>query len=74
MNWFKALTISGKPAGLGFECEKCHLGYTHSAPEKVFHCGAWESAPKITALLPTRRIGGDAALPKNVFKIGVWEL
>jgi len=74
MIWFKALTISGKPAGLGFECEKCHLGYAHDAPERVFHCGAWESAPKFTALLPTRRIGGDPALPGNVIQIGIWEL
>jgi hypothetical protein len=72
--WFRALTISGKPAGLGFQCPKCHHGIYHSAPEKVFHCGAWEHAPRIMALLPTRRLGGDAALPSNVLKIGLWDL
>lgn len=70
--WWRALTISGKPAGLGFECPKCHLGFSHSAPEKIFHCGAEEKQPRLTALLPERRIGGAAQLPPNAFKIGTW--
>ena len=72
--WYRALTISGKPAGLGFQCPKCHLGFNHSAPERIFHCGQWEKAPKITLLLPQRSLGGDAALPPNMFKVGVWDL
>jgi len=70
--WFNVLTISGKPAGLGYECEKCHLGCRHSAPEKVFHCGAWEAAPKITALLPTRQLGDGSTLPPSMVKVGTW--
>lgn len=72
--WYRALTISGKPAGLGFECPVCHLGYTHDAPEQIFHCGAMEQAPRIRALLPTRRIGSGQPvnLPGNVFLVG-WE-
>jgi hypothetical protein len=70
--WYKALTISGKPAGLGFECPKCHLCYTHSAPEKIFHCGAEEHSPRFTALLPKRSIGGAAQLPPNFLKFGTW--
>jgi len=66
--WFRVLTISGKPAGLGFQCPKCHLGFRHSAPEKVFHCGRLEHAPRITALLPQRRLGGDE-LPPNVIPV-----
>ena len=46
--WYRALTISGKPAGLGFQCPKCHLGYRHSAPAEIFHCGKSEKAPRFT--------------------------
>jgi hypothetical protein len=70
--WYRALTISGKPAGLGFQCPKCHLGYPHSAPAEIFHCGALETAPHFTALLPQRSIGNAAQLPPNFFRIGTW--
>jgi hypothetical protein len=70
--WYRALTISGKPAGLGFQCPKCHLGYPHSAPTEIFHCGALEKAPMFPALLPQRSIGGAAQLPPNFLKFGAW--
>jgi hypothetical protein len=70
--WFRVFDKRGKPAGLGFQCPKCHLGYPHDAPEKIFHCGAEEKQPRITALLPARRIGGDPALPPRVIPIGTW--
>lgn len=55
-NWFRAKTISGKDAGLGFLCPVCRLSHTHSAPARVFHCGRWEDAPFFTVKLPTRQI------------------
>jgi hypothetical protein len=64
--WFRVLTISGKPAGLGFYCDKCHLSVPHDAPDEVFHCGAKEKAPLITALLPTFRLGRGCRLPSNL--------
>lgn len=70
--WYRALTISGKPAGLGFQCPKCHLGYPHSAPAEIFHCGALEKAPRFTARLPERRLGNAASLPPNFMRIGTW--
>lgn len=67
--WYKALTISGKAAGLGFCCPKCHLHYRHSVPpEGIFHCGALEKPPRFTALLPVRSLGRDSGLmPPNIF-------
>jgi hypothetical protein len=70
--WWRAQTISGKPAGIGFLCPKCHLTYTHSAPEKIFHCGTLEKQPRFPKLLPERRIGGAATLPPNIIPIGTW--
>ncbi len=70
--WWRALTISGKPAGLGFACAKCHLEYSHSAPTEIFHCGALEKAPRFPALLPERSLGNAAQLPPNFFKLGTW--
>ncbi len=70
--WFRALTLSGKPAGLGFRCPVCAFGYPHDAPDRVFHCGAWEKAPLITALLPTRSPNGNFGLPPRVIPIGTW--
>jgi hypothetical protein len=70
--WFRVRTISGKDAGLGFQCPCCHLGYPHSAPERVFHCGAFEEAPLITGLLPVRQLGQRAHFPRNIMPVG-WE-
>ena len=68
--WYKALTISGKPAGLGFCCPKCHLHISFGVPpEGVFHCGAQEKPPLITALLPVRRLG-NGCLPGNLVAFG----
>jgi len=63
--WVRVRTISGKPAGLGFSCPKCHLEFRHSAPDAIFHCGKWEKAPLFTALLPEHNLGNQA-LPPNV--------
>jgi len=71
-HWYRARTISGKPAGLGFYCEKCHLHIRYGAEFGVFHCGAMENPPLITALLPVRSLGGPDAnsLPANVLPVG----
>lgn len=69
--WFKALTISGKPAGLGFQCPVCHLGFRHSAPREFVHCGKLEKAPVLTALLPEQSLG-DPILPPRIVPIGTW--
>ena len=68
--WFKALTISGAAAGLGFECERCRWQVRHSVQpgQKFFHCGAEHTAPRLDASLPTRRIGG-AVLPSNMIPV-----
>ena len=57
-NWFRAFSISGKPAGLAFECPRCRLTYTYDAPASVFHCGKNEERPPANkhAALPERRI------------------
>jgi hypothetical protein len=70
--WFRAVTISGKPAGLGFQCPVCHLGYRHSAPNVIEHCGGKvESAPANPQSLPERNLGGPT-LPSRFLKIGTW--
>ena len=72
--WYKARTISGKPAGLGFYCEKCHLHIRYGAEVGIFHCGAVENPPLITALLPMRSLGPDGnALPANIIPVGDWD-
>jgi hypothetical protein len=45
-HWYKAITFSGKDAGLGFFCPTCKLCYPHSCGEEVFHCGAIERLDK----------------------------
>jgi hypothetical protein len=69
--WYRALTISGEPAGIGFQCPKCHLGFRHSAPAEIFHCGAVEKRPLVTVLLPVRRLGEEILHPR-VIPIGAW--
>jgi hypothetical protein len=67
-HWYKARTISGKSAGLGFCCPKCHLHIRYGAEVGVFHCGAKEKPPLLTALLPVRRLGPESnAFPTNIF-------
>lgn len=56
MAWFRAKTVSGKDAGLAFECPTCRIAHTHDAPARIFHCGQWEEKPLLTALLPVRQI------------------
>ncbi len=67
--WFRAQTISGRSGGLGFQCPDCHLGYRHSAPAKIQHCGRVENAPKFTLLLPSFPIV-ETALPSNLIPVG----
>ena len=69
--WYRALTISGKPAGLGFCCPKCHLRVSYGAEAGVQHCGSLEKPPMITALLPVRGLGPrQELLPANILPIG----
>ncbi len=69
-NWYRARTVSGLSAGLGFECPKCHLCFRHSASQEIFHCGALESAPRFLALLPEKTFGKKQnALPPNVIPV-----
>jgi hypothetical protein len=71
--WYRARTISGKPAGLGFCCPKCHLHIRYGAETGVFHCGAMETPPVITTLLPVRSLGPDSnQLPRNLMSVG-WD-
>jgi hypothetical protein len=68
--WWKATTLSGKPAGLGFQCYRCGLGYRHSAPQKIDHCGRVESAPFMTLLLPSFSIVDAPRFPSNLVPVG----
>jgi len=71
--WYKARTISGKPAGLGFYCDKCHLHIRYGAEAGVRHCGGVENPPIITALLPTRSLGPNSNdFPDNLIPVG-WD-
>jgi hypothetical protein len=47
--WFRVLSISGKDLGLGFQCDRCHYGVAHHAPEKIEHCRTVEKRPFFTA-------------------------
>jgi hypothetical protein len=69
--WWRVLSISGKPLGLGFACPKCKLGFSHHAPEKIKHCRMVEKRPFFTASLPTKQVGGGArTLPRNILPVG----
>lgn len=73
-DWYRARSKSGKPAGLGFGCQICGLTYHHYAPDEIFHCGAVETAPQFTLLLPERScVDGGPVLPRNLLLIGDWE-
>ena len=67
--WYRVTTISGKDAGLGFQCPNCGLGFRHSAPREIFHCGSTEKAPVFSSGLPVRSLGGSR-LPINMIPIG----
>ncbi len=71
--WWRALTISGRDAGLGFSCPVCGFGYAHDAPDEIRHCGHIEQAPRDTHRLPTHRLGSGVGLPSNVIPVGDWE-
>jgi hypothetical protein len=45
--FFRAFSISGQPADLGFECETCHsvIRYGLLAGQTVEHCGQREEVP-----------------------------
>lgn len=45
--FFRAFSISGRPADLGFECETCHsvIRYGLLAGQTVEHCGQREEVP-----------------------------
>ena len=45
--WSRAYTLSGKQAGLRFECDRCHLVIGFEAPERVLHCGHEEERPSL---------------------------
>jgi len=63
--FFHALSVSGKPGGYGFNCNKCHYHVPHSCPKSVKHCGGVDTLdPK--AKLPTVRLSN----PKNNPTIG----
>jgi hypothetical protein len=66
-HWYRALSISGKPAGLGFACDKCHYTIPHSAPARVKHCGGVEDLKVAADTLPTRRLGGNSIGSARVF-------
>jgi hypothetical protein len=64
--WYRATTISGQSAGLGFHCDKCHMAYRYNAPERIFHCGGIEKSPIFPALLPAQSLGRESTLPRNL--------
>jgi hypothetical protein len=68
--WWRVLSVSGQPLGLGFACPVCHYGFSHHAPPKIKHCRTEESAPFFTANLPVKQIGGTQPLPRNIIPVG----
>jgi hypothetical protein len=57
-HWYRVKSLSGRPAGLGFACDKCRYVIPHSAPARVRHCGGVEELKVAPDKLPTRRLGG----------------
>ena len=71
VKWFRALTISGKPAGFAFECDTCRLLIPYDAPEVVKHCNTTSHAPFNAAGLPFRRLRkpGGNDMPANALLV-----
>ena len=66
--FFKARTLTGSDAGLGFHCERCHVVCPHDCPESVFHCGALEHLDK-KSQLPSVTLGTRAPAEAKPFEI-----
>ena len=62
--WWRAVTVSGTPAGLGFLCPVCGFGLRHSAPNQIQHCGRVDVAPPESSL-PVRNLGEPVAYPEK---------
>ncbi len=59
--WSRAYTLSGKQAGLRFECDRCHLVIEFEAPKRVFHCGHEEERP----VVPSGAVPSGAGKPAS---------
>lgn len=64
--WSRAYTLSGRPAGLRFECDRCHLVIEFEAPERVFHCGHEEERP---ALVPAGTAPGVGQASEEAYRV-----
>jgi len=64
--WSRAYSLSGCPAGLRFECDRCHLVIEFEAPERVFHCGHEEERP---ALVPAGTARGVGQASEEAYRV-----
>lgn len=62
--WWRAVTVSGAPAGLGFLCPACGFGLCHSAPNQIQHCGRVDAAPA-ESTLPVHNLGEPMIYPEK---------
>jgi hypothetical protein len=68
VHWYRALTISGKDAGLRFECDRCALRIPYEAPAVVDHCSTFSQAPLPADIskLEVVRLGGGQNWPSGI--------
>jgi hypothetical protein len=62
--WWRAVTVSGKPMGLGFFCPVCCVAFRHSGPAQVEHCGRVDLAPD-EPMLPIHNLGEPLWYPEK---------
>jgi hypothetical protein len=68
VHWHRVRTISGKDAGLAFDCDRCALRIPYHAPAVVDHCSTFSQVPLPAdiAKLPTRSLGGGQQWPSGI--------
>jgi hypothetical protein len=76
--FFRAVSISGKPADLGFECEVCRqcVRYGLVPGQTVEHCGTREPVPSTSEwhALPARSLRrGMPELPSGYVLLDTWD-
>ena len=74
--FFRAVSISGRPAGVGAICPVCSscIRYGLNDGDTFEHCGRKEEVPADTHKLPARSLRrGMPELPKGFVLIDTWD-
>jgi hypothetical protein len=74
--FFRAFSISGQPADLGFECQVCHsvIRYGLLAGQTVEHCGKREEVPSSVFGMQCRSLRrGMPLLPEGYIVTDTWD-